>query len=315
MGKSTEKTEKTPKPLEDFFGFKVLPVIVKDGCRHFMYMTKHQVRSDKDTFAAGRTLFLVNLPVDTTDAHLQYLFRSHGKVASITYRDSLSASHSTVDDCNDLLSPELDDVYTSQLLTDKGKKRKLTKSEQETAKRRLRRILHTGASAHLVFESSAALDKVMAMTRIVRHWQVSEQDTLQPLGFQRYVLACEQSRPDHQYLQSQVDAYMLKFKANEYQKEREAQERLNKMDDDGFVVVSRFKRKKNTDGDIQVTVANAASVQNYDPSKAKKKELVDFYRFQLREKKQSELTDLRKRFEQDRAKISQLKQARKFKPY
>ncbi|KAI8073879.1 ribosomal RNA-processing protein 7-domain-containing protein [Gongronella butleri] len=312
MGKET-KASKTPKALEEFFGYKVLPVIVKEGCRHFMYMTRHQVRSEKDSLPGDRTLFLANLPIDTTDEHLQHLFRSHGKLVSITYRDTLSAAHMTAEDATDRI--DNDDIFTSTLLTDKGKKRKRTQEETEAAKRRLRRILRTGASAHIVFHSAAALDSAMEMTRIVRHWDAGEDAPIQPLGFQRYVLSCQFSRPDHQYLQQQVDAYMLKFKQNEYQKEREAQERLNKMDDDGFVVVSRFKRKRNTDGEIQVSVANAAAVRDFDPSKTKKKELVDFYRFQLREKKQNELADLRKRFEQDKAKISQLKQARKFKPY
>jgi ribosomal RNA-processing protein 7 len=103
-----------------------------------------------------------------------------------------------------------------------------------------------------------------------------------------HVLAFELSRPDHSELQQQVDSYMMKFKENEYQKERDLLDRMNKMDEDGFVVVSRHKKKRNTDGEIQVTATSSASASSYDPTKAKKKkELVDFYRFQLREKKQN----------------------------
>ncbi|ORZ15339.1 ribosomal RNA-processing protein 7-domain-containing protein [Absidia repens] len=325
---------KEAKPLEDFYGFKVLPVIVKDNIRHFMYMTQHEVRSASDTLPADRTLFLVNLPIDTTDAHLQYLFRSHGSIASIVYHGVTATSvpqHTSSLDSNE--STSADGSYTSTLIEDKKaknkqqyKKRKHQTAQQEEItqmedsqenKAQLRRILHSGASAHVIFTQAKALSSILAMTRIIRKWEVDEKDikNVQPLGFQRYMLAFEMSRPDHGELQEQVDSYMMKFKENEYQKERELLQRMNQMDDDGFVVVSRHKKKRNTDGEIQVTATSSVAKDSYDPSKAKKKELVDFYRFQLREKKQNELLELRKRFEEDKVKIDRLKQSRKFRPF
>lgn len=91
------------------------------------------------------------------------------------------------------------------------------------------------------------------------------------------------SRPDPARLQSEVDEFMLKFKTSEYEKEREKLERLSKMDEDGFVVVTRHKKGRATDGTIAVSVASNA----IDPTKLKKKELVDFYRFQMRERKKN----------------------------
>ena len=131
-----------------------------------------------------------------------------------------------------------------------------------------------------------------------------------------YALAYELSRPSPAKLQEEVDQFMMKFKADEYQKEREKLERMNQMDDDGFTVVVRHKKTKATDGDIHVGAVSAevAEAQRAVAAK-KKKELVNFYRFQMREKKQDELVTLRKRFEEDKAKIAQLKQTRKFKPY
>lgn len=327
-------SKKEAGPLEDFFGFKVLPVIVKDGTRHFMYMAQHEVRSESDTLPADRTLFLVNLPVDTTDAHLQYLFRSHGAIASIIYHGAIGGSlqqqqqqqEPSSDDTTAFNSSNLGSSYTSTLIKPKedkklkySKKRKqqdLNDNHQDAAdldndSTQLRRLLHSGASAHVVFSRNDSLDSILAMTRIVRKWTVDEEytsKTLQPLGFQRkyksigikgssaltplnstgHLLAFELSRPDHGELQQQVDSYMMKFKENEYQKERDLLDRMNKMDEDGFVVVSRHKKKRNTDGEIQVTATSSASAASYDPTKAKKKkELVDFYRFQLREKKQN----------------------------
>lgn len=100
-----------------------------------------------------------------------------------------------------------------------------------------------------------------------------------------YLLSYDLSRPDHDQLQQQVDTFMVKFKADEYEKEREAMERMSKMDEDGFVVVSRTKkRSRATDGEVAVQSFGAAT---FDPSKVKKKELTDFYRFQVREAKKN----------------------------
>jgi len=43
--------------------------------------------------------------------------------------------------------------------------------------------------------------------------------------------------------------------------------------------------------------------------------LGDFYRFQQRERKRNEVVDLRRAFEEDKKRLVQLKNARKFKPY
>ncbi|KAI9307026.1 ribosomal RNA-processing protein 7-domain-containing protein [Cunninghamella echinulata] len=321
--------KKEIKPLEDFFGFKVLPVLVKEGCRHYMYMKRHEVRSDSDSFPASKTLFLLNLPVDTTDAHLQYLFRSHGKIVSITYHTGSTIWDKSVQDIEEEnIQQEKNESFDSILIQpttpkDQHKKNKKKQQQEEAvveSKASLRRLLHSGSKAHIVFDQTKTLDSVMEMKKIVRHWTIDQEEPsatpLQPLGFQRYLLSFQLSRPDPELLQTQVDAYMLKFKENEYQKERELLERMNKMDEDGFVVVSRHKKKKNTDGDIHVTATSAAVAANDQALKPKKKrELVDFYRFQLREKKQNELLELRKRFEEDKRKIEKLKQSRKFKPY
>ncbi len=40
-----------------------------------------------------------------------------------------------------------------------------------------------------------------------------------------------------------------------------------------------------------------------------------FYRFQQKDKRRTELMDLRQQFEQDRKRIAELRQSRNFKPY
>ncbi|KAI8393576.1 ribosomal RNA-processing protein 7-domain-containing protein [Radiomyces spectabilis] len=299
-------SSKVVKPLDEFLGFKVLPVLVKENCRHYMYMKQHIARSSASDLPEDQTLFLVNLPADTTDQHLKHFF-APSKIAHIYYQGSLSSAQ---------IEGQEPIPATHHTKQPRGKKRKALEAAIVNAKpTELRHLFSGGKSAHIVFESARDLNRVLEFTRIDRKWTLGEEkDTVQPLGFQRYVLAFELSRPDHESLQQNVDSFMMKFKANEYQKEREALERMNKMDEDGFVVVTRHKKVKTSDGTVNVLAGAAEPI--IDPRKVnKKKELVDFYRFQLREKKQSELLDLRRRFEEDKAKIAQLKQSRKFKPF
>ncbi|KAK2167680.1 hypothetical protein LSH36_25g03041 [Paralvinella palmiformis] len=54
-------------------------------------------------------------------------------------------------------------------------------------------------------------------------------------------------------------------------------------------------------------------MEDYD--KKQQEELLNFYAFQLRESKREHIAKLRQMFEEDKARIEQMKTARKFKPY
>ncbi|KAG0008563.1 Ribosomal RNA-processing protein 7 [Entomortierella chlamydospora] len=120
-------------------------------------------------------------------------------------------------------------------------------------------------------------------------------------------------RPNHSALQTKVDDYMDKFERSEYEAQQAALARLNAMDDDGFTLVTRAGNKGyNTDGVIKVQAIKAEDVKNIKP---KKKELQDFYRFQMREAKRDSTLIFLLVFEEDKIKIEALKVNRRFKPY
>jgi ribosomal RNA-processing protein 7 len=92
--------------------------------------------------------------------------------------------------------------------------------------------------------------------------------------------------------------------------------RAREPDDDGFVLVtSRTNKKRSKKSTSDSTKRGTGDVRNRDKKKPKNLELQDFYRFQIREKKVAKLTDLKKKFEEDRAKIAVLKAQRRFNPY
>ncbi|RUP06348.1 ribosomal RNA-processing protein 7-domain-containing protein [Jimgerdemannia flammicorona] len=304
--KKKKPSEKTQDPTNDnalhqFSGFKLLPIhcpttaFPEGYAIHYFYLKRHDARKEDPRTPKGRTLFLLNLPVDTTENHLRALFRPYGRVESVIFHDKKKTDDNNDNDGEDDM--ELED--RDQEEKNEEVSNKLSKKQRAAARKKkdaqipdlpteIRRVLPSGSYAHVVFLEEQELDKVLAMSRKKRVWgeglETGEGGSkVPPLGFQKYLAIYNLSRPDPAVLQARVDSYMLKFTNREYEREKEALAKLNRMDDDGFVLVTRKGRRGiNTDGTITVTAARADEVKNLKP---KKKELVDFYRFQMREAK------------------------------
>lgn len=58
-----------------------------------------------------------------------------------------------------------------------------------------------------------------------------------------------------------------------------------------------------------------SDVQRQKKKKKKPLELKNFYRHQIREAKREQLAKLRTQFEEDKARIAKMKEARKFRPH
>lgn len=72
--------------------------------------------------------------------------------------------------------------------------------------------------------------------------------------------------------------------------------------------IFRSKRKR-------VEISRRGSGQTRARGKKKTKELKNFYRFQMREERQSKLAELRKKFAEDKLKVARMKANRSFKPF
>lgn len=101
--------------------------------------------------------------------------------------------------------------------------------------------------------------------------------------------------------------------------------RSREADEDGFILVKQRGKKKRRDADTSKRGTGAprsrggnSGVGDEMDGKNKKKgtgQLQNFYRFQIREQKSKKLRDLRKKFEEDKAKIATMKAQRRFNPY
>ncbi|RXK36959.1 hypothetical protein M231_05793 [Tremella mesenterica] len=87
------------------------------------------------------------------------------------------------------------------------------------------------------------------------------------------------------------------------------------VDDEGFTVVVRGGRHGRTGGEMGVgVVSQNGNLKNLE--KKKKLEVVgEFYKFQRTDKRRQELAGLRKQFESDKARVEEMRNSKRLKPY
>ncbi len=77
------------------------------------------------------------------------------------------------------------------------------------------------------------------------------------------------------------------------------------------------RRQAEPDEEGWVTVTRKRPLQPHMPPqrRKKKKKLVNFYSFQQRETQREHIANLRRRFEEDKQRVAEMKARRKFKPF
>ncbi|KAL2919201.1 hypothetical protein HK105_201476 [Polyrhizophydium stewartii] len=278
---------------------------------HYIFMRAHASRGgDAASLPAGRTLFLVNLPADTNIMHLRRLFRRCGVIERVVWRGSVSTGDGAGAEAG--AAGESASVLVSETLVQRTRAW----------------VRPIGSHAHVVFEDDESVERVLAMKPRRRLWsdkvdnnedapgaEDPDDTTSNPLGISKWVLQHAAMFPDTSSLQTQVDHAMALFEDAEERARRELESRHNVPDEDGFVLVTRGAGRRNMHSDGHGASVGVARADEAKSLKPKEKGLVDFYRFQKRENKRNQLADLRRKFEEDKAKIATLKTKRRFRPY
>lgn len=135
----------------------------------------------------------------------------------------------------------------------------------------------------------------------------------QSSGRDRYLQLHREKYIPRDVLQANVDEYMEEFVQLEEERLQEVQQMAGQIDEDGFTLVVGSKRKSK--GGIASAKAVTQEVMSAQESKKRKKEKADFYRFQIREQKKLEMNALLKKFQDDKEKIKEMKEKRRFRPY
>lgn len=131
-------------------------------------------------------------------------------------------------------------------------------------------------------------------------------------GFNKYSTVVHE---DKFLLEKKVTKKLIEFQNREKIASEELENMKTVVDEDGFTLVIGSQNK--TKADILGTMKKQADLEKDSEhvKKEKKKEKQDFYRFQIRERKKNEMSELLLKFRQDQQRVKAMKERRKFKPY
>jgi len=170
--------------------------------------------------------------------------------------------------------------------------------------------------ALVVFKSAACAQKLLARKK--EEPLVLQSETRKPVVGLRRWISDYSSRiiTDWNHFQKDLDDYMVAYDERKATESAELKEMSEVADDDGWVTVTSKSKKG-----ARKPNNNNNNNNNHPRSKAKakaagkKKELLNFYKFQKKEKKEDLIQNLREKFEEDKKRVAQMRSERKFKPY
>lgn len=160
-------------------------------------------------------------------------------------------------------------------------------------------------SATITFQKPTDAYKVLKLKEL-NH--LIKQDIL-TLGIQKWIKEYNDKIKNQEYLHDRIKKEIEQYDHDEHIKKMK--EKSNDADGEGWTLVTKRGRNPGLSRKEAVEVKLKTKIA----IKRKRKELQNFYRFQIKESKMQHLINLKKQLEQDKKKISALKQNRRFKPY
>lgn len=168
-------------------------------------------------------------------------------------------------------------------------------------------------SALVVFASPSSLKKALRTAAENKALTVTFKEPTETFGLKGWVEQHKAKTPGNRVLQQQLDEWMAQWEAQESARQSVA---ATDAADEGWTVVTKQRgRKKNTDSGGTSVGSVATGVAAAAKSRKSPKQLVDFYRFQARDRRRDNVLELQQQFEQDKKKIADWKASRRFKPY
>lgn len=165
-------------------------------------------------------------------------------------------------------------------------------------------------TAYIVFRNESSLENAVELcedTVLV----IDTPDNRCLTGIEKWCKEYNDSLCNEAELKKDIEDYMNNY--DQTVAMRIAKEKAAAESRDGWVTVTGKKKRG------QFALARKEStinkLQNVDEQKKKKKQLLNFYTFQIREAKKQNLAELRKKFELDKKRLQELKSKRTFKPF
>jgi ribosomal RNA-processing protein 7 len=307
-----------PKLISTVGDYSILPISIPPTTSypvpavHHIYVRPHAPKIP--TASDSRSLFLVNVPIDSTEQHIRSIFASllgAGRFETVIFENERR---------NAPVSME-----TQLVEKTKGNKKRKHSDVAENSEdsgsdlpRVWNRPLHrSGSTAVAVLADEKSVELALKATKKANKsgeypvWGAGVSKAA-ALGSARYMAHQKMRYPPKELLQSAVDNFMAKWNREEEEAARLAKRQRNVPDEDGFITVTRGGRV----GPARQHDAEEARKKELEKEEAKRKEMGDFYRFQGRERRKEEQGELLKRFEEDRKRVEGMKTERRgrFRP-
>lgn len=274
---------------------------------HYLYLRPHEPRiPDADT---PRSLFVVNIPVDTTETHLRHLFGAQlasGRVERVDFEAIPTKTKGGA------LAATVQGNVTSN-----KKRKRVTVDELQSRLDEItlpttwgRTLQKSGARAIVIFVDKTSMEASLKAARKAAKkssssivWGEGIEDRLPPLGLRRYMDHAEARYPSRAELLTSVNDFMTVFTQVAEARKREEARKAQEPDDDGFITVTSGPKLTSSthEEDARALV---------EKQKKKSEGLEDFYRFQSREKRKEKQQELLKKFDEDKKRLAELKRRR-----
>lgn len=245
---------------------------------HQIFVKEYTSKKVHTKLPEKRTMLVLNVPPYVHEDDLKYAFGRIGEVEELYVGI----------DVNDLPSMDDDDAekYSSKYFNPKKRIEKFK-------------------CAWIVFKASRSLRATLNQDEIILH---EFERTRLVTGLDKWMNEYTSDIPNQKELEAEVNKYMEVFEVDE-SKEKEEEKRVE-TDEDGWTIV----KKSGKNAGFQQKESTISKIEDKIASRKSKKELANFYTFQIRESKQRHIVNMRKRFESDKRKVEQMKRERKFKP-
>jgi ribosomal RNA-processing protein 7 len=301
--------------------FSILPLTISP-LPSFPVAAVHEVRVRRNapkipTDNDSRSLFLKNIPADSTEPHFRAVFSQlvgPGRFETIIFEDdkktALAVDPARATAVNGFAKKRKRGDVESEELQQEDNATRLpeiwTRQLQQSSSTAIV-LLADEKSVQLVLKAIVKLHK----THKYPVWGESLADEVPPLGAPWVSSHLRLSRVDKAATKKAVHAFFDAFNRKEKEAVELAKRLRNEPDDDGFVTVVRGGRT----APASRNEAEEARRRMVEREAQKKSELKDFYRFQLRQRRKEEQVALVRRFHEDRKKVEAMREKRgKFKP-
>ncbi len=257
-----------------------LQLKVSSGSTHYLFLRQHQAKPGS-ALPEDRTLFLANIPVDSTERLLGRFFAAHGcgLIETVGFSSKVCAE------------VEGEEVKIDRTTEDGSEPSLHTSIPVTPLPLQIPAWPNSGSVAHVVFLDPSSIDKALSLSKSNKQLKWPPDNATPELtGMARYVAQYHALHPSLEVARRHADSFMEHFEVEQAKKKRKSKYKKGEavVDEDGFTLVTRGGAYgKSLGGGVGVAKSTFSRTiaSGKLEKRNKQKEKSDFYRFQIREQK------------------------------